>query len=234
MRSITTFPVVCVLLFAAAATGRTVEHSKNPGWIEIDAGSVSAEASVTWEARKPVTLSYREYITVASGRRVCVLHITRPGQYVMVCDVIDWEARSREKTTHIITVRGGNPDDGGDDDGRVDPIDPIDPDEDDAQPLPPTQYGVGPKVARAFPKQSRVQSAKVFEDVATRLETTRIPVNDAHKLVYEGLRKILGANRMSPHETYKAALSQAWKEERVRGQADTIGAFREIAQWLRR
>lgn len=96
---------VVLALLASGVYAQAVRGTYPPGFVELNPGEVAAGADVTWEARQPLDLDWREYITVDTGARVAVMYL-KPGRYVMVADVIDWDARKRFKKTFIIDVEG--------------------------------------------------------------------------------------------------------------------------------
>ncbi|HLO97467.1 MAG TPA: hypothetical protein VK171_02630, partial [Fimbriimonas sp.] len=75
-----------------------------PGLVELRLTNAPAGADISWEARQPLTAEYRQY----EGGTVLVTHATS-GQLVFVSDVIDWEAKRREKTTWIVDISSTPP-----------------------------------------------------------------------------------------------------------------------------
>lgn len=85
-----------------AAGGEPQRVLVRPGLVELRLPELPEGADVTWEAREPLTLDYRSY----EGGSVLVTHLTS-GQAVLVSDVIDWQAKRRDRTTWIVVVQPG-------------------------------------------------------------------------------------------------------------------------------
>lgn len=88
--------LLCSSLAKAAGTERV---TADLGLVELRL-IAPAGADVSWDARKPLDLSWRSY----EGGSVCVFCAHYKGTYVLLSDVIDWEARKRDKTTWIVTI----------------------------------------------------------------------------------------------------------------------------------
>lgn len=94
---------ICGAMCALAAAGETQRVLVRPGLVEIRLpDAVAQDADITWEAREPLTLDYRSY----EGGTVLVTYMTS-GQAVLVSDVIDWQAKKRDRTTWILFVQAG-------------------------------------------------------------------------------------------------------------------------------
>lgn len=94
---------ICGAMCALAAAGETQRVLVRPGLVEIRLpDAVAQDADITWEAREPLTLDYRSY----EGGSVLVTYMTS-GQAVLVSDVIDWQAKKRDRTTWILFVQAG-------------------------------------------------------------------------------------------------------------------------------
>lgn len=94
---------ICGAMCALASAGDTQRVLVRPGLVEIRLPDAVAEGSdITWEAREPLTLDYRSY----EGGTVLVTYMTS-GQAVLVSDVIDWQAKKRDRTTWILFVQAG-------------------------------------------------------------------------------------------------------------------------------
>lgn len=95
--------VIMSLTFALfCAAGEPKRVSVGPGLIELRLSSIPDDGGVTWESREPITLDYRVY----ENGRVFVTYATE-GTIVVSSDVIDWTAKTRDKTTWIVTVQTG-------------------------------------------------------------------------------------------------------------------------------
>lgn len=95
-------------------------------------------ADISWDAVQPVTLDFR--ITPSGVLYTHSVYAVN-GKIVVRSDVIDWEARKRDKTTWIVTVQGNVPTPPPPVDPNV-PTPPVDPN----VPLPntvPDFFGVG-------------------------------------------------------------------------------------------
>lgn len=88
------------LAFAVfVSAGEPRRLTANPGLIELRLASTPAECDITWESREPLTLDYRVY----ENGRVFVTYAIE-GTFVVSSDVIDWNAKTRDKTTWIVTI----------------------------------------------------------------------------------------------------------------------------------
>ena len=92
------------LLLASAAVAQTQSVTVSPGLNDLSVTLPNAESDVTWEARDPFAFPFNVYAT-ADGKSVACFYIAS-GSAVIVSDVIDWENRSRTKTSWVITVDG--------------------------------------------------------------------------------------------------------------------------------
>jgi hypothetical protein len=109
MRSVSTMLWLTVCCLPAAAAG-TREVEVDPGLIVLRV-EAPAGADISWEARQPLTLPLQLF----EESSACVFCQHTAGIVVVVSDVIDWDARKRDRTTWIVKV-GADP---------VDPPDPI-------------------------------------------------------------------------------------------------------------
>lgn len=81
----------------------TRELAVAPGLVVLRV-EAAAGADISWEARQPMTLPLQTF----EESTACVFCEHVPGrQLVVVSDVIDWEARKRDRTTWIVTVGNG-------------------------------------------------------------------------------------------------------------------------------
>jgi hypothetical protein len=99
-----TVPLLWLLLtcLPAGAAG-TREVAVAPGLVVLRV-EAAAGADISWEARQPMTLPLQTF----EGATACVFCEHTVGrQVVVVSDVIDWDARKRDKTTWIVTVGTG-------------------------------------------------------------------------------------------------------------------------------
>ena len=96
-----------LLACSSLASADTQRVDAKPGLVELAAGPFGDAVDVSWEARQPYTLEFKTY-QLADGRSVAVFY-GLPGEYVVISDVIDWDARKRTKTTFIVNVEGDTP-----------------------------------------------------------------------------------------------------------------------------
>lgn len=97
MKYLTTIIALLCCTISLAAEPQRI--TAKPGLIELRLTSAPAGADISWESRQPLTAEYRQY----EGGTVLVSYATS-GQLVFVSDVIDWEAKKREKTTWIVDI----------------------------------------------------------------------------------------------------------------------------------
>lgn len=97
------FLIVFVFISLLTA-GEPQRVTKAPGLFELRLPEMPEGADVSWEARQPLTLDFRQYESGA----VFVSYATA-GEVVVVSDVIDWTNRRRDKTTWIVTIEGTKP-----------------------------------------------------------------------------------------------------------------------------
>jgi hypothetical protein len=98
---------VVLVLVSQLFAGDPQTITVKPGMIEIRLPSVPSAADVTWESRQPLTLDYKTYDTgtVLSTHSSYAVN----GEIIVVSDVIDWDARKRDKTTWIVKIDGAAP-----------------------------------------------------------------------------------------------------------------------------
>lgn len=84
-------------VFVSAGEPRRV--NVGAGLIELRIDKAPVDCDITWESREPLTLDYRVY----ENGRVFVTYAIE-GTIVVSSDVIDWNAKTRDKTTWIVTV----------------------------------------------------------------------------------------------------------------------------------
>lgn len=215
-----TAAAIFMLLICACAHGQVVRESYRPGFIELSAGDVADGVDITWEAKQPLDLDFREYLTKA-GKPVCVLYLP-PGEFILVCDVIDWDARKRTKTTHVITVVGPTP-----------------PQPPQPGPTPPPTpeplsgfAGEVQRLARSLttPREALLELGRNFDAVASQIAAGGIRQRE------EAERKVAALNKpLTPKLTGSTPLAKLlndYLEKNARDLQSTLEAFREIAKGL--
>lgn len=217
LRAFTFATVAFIWLSTQSATiGQLVRSAYQPGFVELSPGAIAADADVTWIATKPADLEFREYLT-KSGKPVCVLHL-QPGEYILVSDVIDWDARKRTRTTHVITVGDGP---------TPTPIPP--------KPIPDTLTGFAGEVqllARTLttPRDALIELGRNFESVASQIAGGGITSREAAEKKVAELNK-----QVTPRLTGVkplADLIHKHLEQNARDLQGTLAAFRAIAEGL--
>ncbi len=98
--------VVAFLVIAAFASlligGEPIRITKpSPGIHTLRLTSTSATADITWEAVQPLTIEWLGPFDLGTA---IVVNFPKEGVYVLASDVIDWDARKRDKTQYIVTV----------------------------------------------------------------------------------------------------------------------------------
>lgn len=96
--------LVVLLLAQLALAGDPQRVTRAPGLFELRLPTIPAGADVSWEAKKPLSLDFRQYESGAA-----FVSYATSGELVIVSDVIDWEGRKRDKTTWIVTIEGTPP-----------------------------------------------------------------------------------------------------------------------------
>jgi hypothetical protein len=94
-----------------------------------------------------------------------------------------------------------------------------------------TEFGVGPAVREAVPAAKRSTVAGLFESAALDLRSTGRPVDQATKDLSKELAKHLNSDQ---YAKYRDAFNESWKAGKLVDQDDFIGAFLEVAEWLKR
>lgn len=94
------------LLLSATALGEQIAMTVPVGLVELRLPEVAPGADISWEAKQPLVLPFKGPY---DNGTVIVIHASAPGQYVVVGDVIDWEAKKRTKTQFVITAEGSSP-----------------------------------------------------------------------------------------------------------------------------
>lgn len=157
-----------------------------------DRGSL---VSVTWTPLQPMSLQYGEFWQRVDGgefRQVCVLSLCEPGEYIVLANVSDHEARTSRNDTWTITVEGDVPD--------PDP-------EPEPEPGPEPDDEIEAKVrqlARDAPMASRNKAADVFERVGTQLADGKLKSIEA--AILEIKRGTSGITLPGPLVDYIATL----------------------------
>ena len=96
---------IACLWSSGLLAGGPQKLTRKPGLIELRLPTYEPGVDVTWEARQPIDLDFKTF----EGGSVIVFYAGQPGQLVVTSDVIDWERRSRDKTSWIITIEGKAP-----------------------------------------------------------------------------------------------------------------------------
>lgn len=96
--------LVVLLLAQLALAGEPQRVTRAPGLFELRLPSIPEGADVSWEAKQPLTLDFRQY-----ERGAAFVAYATSGELVIVSDVIDWESKKRDKTTWIIKIEGTPP-----------------------------------------------------------------------------------------------------------------------------
>ncbi len=96
-----------IALLASVAHGEQIAITAQPGLVELKlTDPIFSGADISWEAKQPLTLPFKGPY---DGGTTIVFHASTAGQYVVVADVIDWEAKKRTKTQWVVTVEGPPP-----------------------------------------------------------------------------------------------------------------------------
>lgn len=221
MRAIAILLACCGIL-----GGETVRVELPANTIQI----LATDEPSTFVVRRPLGLEHQIRDVVQSytnGQPVittaCIFYTGSAG--TIVIDAFSNGERVPNVKQFVIRVTGGAPD----------PPDPDPPKPDpgpEPGPIPDTQYGVGPAVAREFPRELRAKVAAIFDGTATRMSQERFSIQRSNQIVYEMLGEVL--TDWAPYEVYKRIMSKAYHDDRIVTQADCIGAYREIGEWLRK
>ena len=169
-------------------------------------------------------------VDVASASDSLTVFVGPPGRYRIRELYVD-DGRHVSNQSYVTISGGLSP-------GPPTPPEPQPPEPD--TPLPPSKYGVGPAVARGWSKgvtaEERSKAADIFQDVATRLEQRTIPtVQDGVSAITQGLRELNTKNQLqSGYGNYVEIMQKAFDGGHVRTIGDYAGAYREIADWLRK
>lgn len=219
--------IALVCLSQAAADTKTVQTS--PGLIELRIAA-PAGADVSWEAKQPFDLTFKTF----EGSSVAVFCWHKSGTVVLSSDVIDWDARKRDKTTWIVNVDGDSPDPP---DPDPDPGPGPDPDPDpDPTPPPnvPNKYGIGAASYRAAKQLNLAsESAKLgaaFYDAAKKLHEARITTAAAQDEVIAARAQL--SPRWSAWETAVEPLFRAAVEANGSGTLHYRDYFLEVSKSL--
>jgi len=202
------------------------------GFVELEAtGGPSVD--VLWEAKDPITLPYKIYMRPTDNRLVCVLYLTKVGQYVIQSDSIDWDQKRRWRDTYVVTcVNGPNPT----------PTPDPEPDEPD---LP----GIAGETQQQI-RRSGIASALIsklaadFEDVGSKCFPRTMPdrtILPPYANGAEAKKAIVSANGVLPSSlkgftSWLAVVvnNEAKKEPTTEGQVEAIGrVFAEVAKGMR-
>lgn len=99
--------ILLLSLLAHLARAEQIELKVPAGLVELKLSDpIFSGADISWEAKQPATLLFKGPYDQGT---VIVFNAPSAGQYVVVADVIDWEAKKRTKTTWVVTVEGPLP-----------------------------------------------------------------------------------------------------------------------------
>ena len=216
---VTTCALVWILALASAAMGQSKPVAIAPGLADISI-DVPAGADVSWEARDPLTFAFKTYMTT-DGKSVACFYLPR-GQAVMVSDVIDWDNRSRTKTTWVITIDGDEPEPEPDPDPEPDP----EPDP-DLSPVGKTVFDIAATINDPHAAREIANNYEIVASKMAAVSTMTVP---------EAIADLTALNRkVKLTKSWSSFVNTmgAWQNKYVQTRAAVISTFPDIAAGLR-
>ena len=222
--------LLLVASIASAAAANTENHTGKPGFVVLTHPVTSSKLDVTWEARQPILLPFRESLSLDGQNRECVLFLG-PGKYVVLCDVIDWANEQRTKTLHVITVDGDAP--------PVPPT-PVPPDPVPPEPNPVPDLSEFATAVRKtaietkLPKAPLIELGRGFEAVAAKMVATNAITSrlQARREIAKVNAGVLTADQIKQAAPLERVIDDYLETNKVNSKDEIVSAFREIGAGL--
>ena len=217
-----------------------IERLEKPTGLVVLTASVtfdevqSGAKRITWRPVKPLDLELHQ-VALMDGSIVCMFVAQEEGDFVVDARLTDSKANTDYERRLFIHVRPKSPPGPEPEPGPAPEPDP---------PTPPddvkTPFNVGPAVQRYFKpllREQRLKAANIFEDVAKGLKdrSGAASVSEASQQIVEKMQRLnITPELRKAYGQYKTLMQTRWSEKVVVTKDEHMGAWLEIAEWLRK